>query len=171
MWLIGGGLAAFLIGAAGCLLGAKLALRRESATRYRAVLEQSPNGMLIADAETLRVIDANPALRQGLDYTLEELRDMTLTQLFAQERDDAEELLAKLREPDPRVPLQLRQRCKNRTLLEVEATGHRLTIDGRAMLAFTVCDVSLRRKVEAQLLREAAAPQSPGTSRSADRTA
>ncbi|MGH8206260.1 MAG: diguanylate cyclase domain-containing protein, partial [Steroidobacteraceae bacterium] len=154
MWLIGGGLAMLLAGAAGALLGAKLTFRRRSTMRYRAVLEQSPNGTLIADADTLRVIDANPALRLALDYSLEELRGMLLTQLFVLERDDPEDLLAKLREPDPRVPLQLRQRCKNRSLLEVEATGHRLNVDGRAMLAFTVCDISLRRKVEAQLLQK-----------------
>jgi len=154
MWLIGGSLAVLMSGAAGAWLTVKLGTRRRSAGRYRAVLEQSPNGMLIADAGTLRVVDANPALRAALDYSLDELRGMTLGQLFVLERDDADDLLARLRDPDPRLPLQLRQRCRNRVVLEVEATGHRLNLDGRSLLAFTLCDISLRRKVEAQLLEK-----------------
>jgi diguanylate cyclase (GGDEF)-like protein/PAS domain S-box-containing protein len=154
MGMIGGSLA-LLLGAAAVALAARQLLgRRRRGARYRAALEQSPNGVLIADADTLRVIDANAALQQGFDYTLEELRGMTLTQLFELERNDPDELLARLRDPDPRLPLQLRQRCRHHALLEVEATGHRLVIDGRAMLAFTVCDISLRRKVEAQLLEK-----------------
>jgi diguanylate cyclase (GGDEF)-like protein/PAS domain S-box-containing protein len=133
------------------------AARRSSAARdarYRAVVEQSPNGVLIVDATTLRILDANPALERSLGYTLEELRTQSLQQLFADESADGDALLKKLRDPDPRLPVQLRQRCKNGSFLEVEVTGHRLSLDGRAVLAFNSCDVTLRRKIEAQLFEK-----------------
>ncbi len=121
--------------------------------RYRAVLEQSPNGTLIADADSLGIIDANPALQQSVGYSMERLRRMTLLQLFVIDRNDPEGLL-KLQDPVPRLPVSLTQRCSDGNLLEVEATGHRLAVDDRAVLAFTICDVSVRRKIEAQLLEK-----------------
>ena len=133
------------------------AARRSGAARdarYRAVVEQSPNGVLIADATSFRILDANPALERSLGFSLEELRTQSLSQLFTDESADGDALLKKLRDPDPRLPMQLRQRCKNGALLEVEVTGHRLSLDGRAVLAFTSCDVTLRRKIEAQLFEK-----------------
>ena len=49
---------------------------------HRAAFEQSPNGVLLVDAESLRIVDANPAVQRNLGYTLEELRGLTLSQLF-----------------------------------------------------------------------------------------
>ncbi|HUK01008.1 MAG TPA: EAL domain-containing protein [Steroidobacteraceae bacterium] len=157
MELAGALIGALFIAIVGGLFALWLNARRSNTTRnarYRAVLEQSPNGMLIADALSFRVVDANPALERSLGYTLEELSSLTLTHLFVEEGCDAATLLNKLREPDPRLPLQLRQRCKSGTLTEIEASGHRLTLDGRAVLAFTISDVTLRRKIEAQLLEK-----------------
>src|SRR5579862_7494887 len=113
--------------------------------RYRAVLEQSPNGTVIANAESFAIIDANPAFQQSIGYSLEELRRMTLPQLFTIDRNDPEGLM-KLQDPVPRIAVQLSQRCSDGSLHEVEVTGHRLAVDDRAAIAFTVCDVSLRRK-------------------------
>jgi diguanylate cyclase (GGDEF)-like protein/PAS domain S-box-containing protein len=151
------GLGALTTGLVVLLFTLWLAARRRNAARdarYRAVLEQSPNGLLIADAVALRIVDANPALQRMLGFSLDELRAQTLSDLFDDETIDPTELSNRLRNPDPGRPLQLRQRCKNGALLEVEATGHRLSLDGRTVLAYTTSDVTLRRKVEAQLFEK-----------------
>jgi diguanylate cyclase (GGDEF)-like protein/PAS domain S-box-containing protein len=154
---VSGLLAMLLAGAGGGCLSLWLAARRGSAVRdvrYRAVLEQSPNGTLIADADSFRILEANPALQQGLGYSLNELRGMTLPQLFVDDRIAAEVLADKLRDPDPRLPLLLYQRCKNGTRMEVEASGHRFMLKGHPVVAFTACDVTMRRKIEAELLKK-----------------
>ena len=151
------GLGALIMGLVILLLTLWLAARRSNAARdarYRAVLEQSPNGLLIADALALRVVDANPAVQRMLGYSLEELRAQTLTDVFEDESIDISELSHRLRNPDPQRPLRLRQRDKGGALLEVEATGHRLSLDGRTVLAYSTSDVTLRRKVEAQLFEK-----------------
>src|SRR5579862_6363116 len=151
------GLGALITGLVTLLLTLWLAARRSNAARdarYRAVLEQSPNGLLIADALALRVVDANPAVQRMLGYSLEELRAQTLTDVFEDESIDISELSHRLRNPDPQRPLRLRQRDKGGALLEVEATGHRLSLDGRTVLAYSTSDVTLRRKVEAQLFEK-----------------
>jgi diguanylate cyclase (GGDEF)-like protein/PAS domain S-box-containing protein len=145
-----------LSGAAATLLLIWWRTRRPNSSRdarYRAVLEQSPTGTLIADADSLAIIDANPAFQQSVGYSMEQLRRMTLPQLFSIGRTDPEAML-KLQDPVPRLPVALTQRCRDGSVLDVEATGHRLAVGARPVLAFTISDVSVRRKIEAQLLEK-----------------
>jgi diguanylate cyclase (GGDEF)-like protein/PAS domain S-box-containing protein len=120
----------------------------------RAAFEQSPNGILMVDAETLRIVDANPALLRTLGYSLEEILPLHLSRVFTDQSENSEALLRKLRDPNPRIPFQIGQMCKNGTLLSVEIKGHRLDLNTGQVLSFTTDDVSVRRKVEAQLLEK-----------------
>jgi diguanylate cyclase (GGDEF)-like protein/PAS domain S-box-containing protein len=120
----------------------------------RAAFEQSPNGILMADAETLRILDANPTLLRSLGFTLHELLKLPLTQVFVDPGENGEVLLRKLRDPNPRIPLQIQQRAGNGALANVEIRGQRLELSGRRVLMFSCDDVSVRRKVEAQLLEK-----------------
>lgn len=126
----------------------------DSTGSYRAMFEQSPDGVLLADAQTLQVVGANPAFQRTLGFTLAELCELTLPQLFCDERENAAALLRRLRDPNPRTPFQVCQRCKDGNSLTVEVTGHRLEVHGRELLVFTTDDVTLRRKAEAQLLEK-----------------
>ena len=128
--------------------------REQRSDPLQAAFEQSPSGMLLVDSETLKIIAANPALRRSLDLTPPELGAMTLAELFTDESTDADELIRRLRDPNPRMPARIRQRCKGGALQNVEVSGHVLEITGRRVLCFTVNDVSLRSKVEAQLLEK-----------------
>jgi diguanylate cyclase (GGDEF)-like protein/PAS domain S-box-containing protein len=120
----------------------------------RAVFDQSPSGMLIADEGSLKVIAANPALQNKLGYSMDELRSMTLTQLFTDGSEDLEDLMRRFREVNPRYPTRLHQRCKGGALVDVEISGHALEIGKRRVLSYITNDISLRSKVEAQLLEK-----------------
>ena len=152
-----GSVAAVLGGALAFMVFRAQSARRAAAvagTHYHALIEQSPNGVLIAEGHTLRIVAANSALQRSLGYTLDELRSLTLGQLFTDDSTEPETLLARLRSPDPRMPFGIRQRRKNGTLVDVEISGHPLEAQGKAVLAFTTNDVTLRRKIEAQLLEK-----------------
>jgi PAS domain-containing protein len=71
---------------------------------HRAVFEQSPDGALMVDANTLKVVDANPAFQRNLGYTLAEVRALTAADLFTDGSGEPELLLRKLRDPNPRLP-------------------------------------------------------------------
>jgi diguanylate cyclase (GGDEF)-like protein/PAS domain S-box-containing protein len=120
----------------------------------RAAFEQSPNGILMADVETLRIVDANLALQRTLGFSLDELLRLDLSQVFTDDSENSEALLRRLRDPNPRVPFQIRQRSKDGSLLNVEIRGHRLDLATHQVLVFTTDDVTVRRKVEAQLLEK-----------------
>jgi diguanylate cyclase (GGDEF)-like protein/PAS domain S-box-containing protein len=121
---------------------------------YFAAIEQSPHGMLIAEAASLRILVANRALLAGLGCSLGELKSLTLAQVFEDESGGASAAVAKLRVADPRTPFLLRQRCKSGALTDVEVTAHRVDLAGRATLAVAMSDVTLRKKIESQLLEK-----------------
>lgn len=121
---------------------------------HRAAFEQSPSSMLIVDADTLKVIDANAASQRNLGYSIEQARTLSVAELFADESSDPETLGRKLRDPNPRVPLEIQQRAKDGSLRSVEVSVQRLELGPRRLLSLTAHDVSVRRKVQAQLLEK-----------------
>jgi diguanylate cyclase (GGDEF)-like protein/PAS domain S-box-containing protein len=155
----------YVLAAAVVLLSAALAFfvfrarsarasRVTAGNHYHALIEQSPNGVLIADATSLRVLVANAAFQRSLGYNADQIRSLTLTQILTDEFAETEGVAARLRNPDPRAPFAVRQRCKNGTVVDVEIAGTKLETAGKPVLAFTTNDVSLRRKIEAQLLEK-----------------
>ena len=120
----------------------------------QAAFEQSPSGMLLVDSETLKIVAANPALQRSLGFTSPEMSEMTLAQLFIDDSESPDDLMVRLRDPNPRMPVRTRQRCKDGTEQNVEVSGHALEYAGRRVLCFTTNDISLRSKVEAQLLEK-----------------
>ena len=126
-----------------------------SGEQYHAVVEQSPNGVLVADAKDMRIVAANPALLELLGFSLEELRTLVITDVFSvAEGQDPKELLRKLREPNARAPMQVRMRRKDAREIDAEVTGNRIEYGDHRAIAFTTHDVSLKRKIEAQLLEK-----------------
>ena len=121
---------------------------------HRAAFEQSPNGALLVDANTLKVVDANPALQRNLGYTLDEVRALTVADLFTDGSGEPELLLRKLRDPNPRLPLEIQQCAKDGALRSVEVLAQNLELGTRKLLSLTAHDVSVRRKVQAQLLEK-----------------
>jgi diguanylate cyclase (GGDEF)-like protein/PAS domain S-box-containing protein len=125
-----------------------------AAEHFFAAIEQSTDGVLFVDASSLTIVDANPALLKSLGFTLTELRALKLEEVFSDESGDTEAMLTRLRDPLPRQPIQIRQRCRNGFVLDVEITGARLNVGESRVIAFRTHDVSLRRKIEAQLLEK-----------------
>ena len=121
---------------------------------HRAAFEQSPNGALMVDAETLQVLEANPALQRNLGYTLDEARALTVNELFTDGSGDPDLLVRKLRDPNPRLPLEIQQRAKDGTLRSVEVNAQTLELGARRLISLTAHDVTVRRKVQAQLLEK-----------------
>ena len=119
----------------------------------QAVFEQWPTTALVLDPATLQIVAANPAALRHTGYTHEEVRKLPFTALFSAEgAADERALLARLQDATARAPIEMRQRCKDGSLRNVEATAHRLDLEGRAVLAVTVHDVTVRRVVESKLL-------------------
>ena len=63
---------------------------RQSEALYRTVVEQAAENIFLVDAETRRVLEANDALLRSLGYTEDELKEMTLYDIVAHERESVD---------------------------------------------------------------------------------
>ena len=154
---------AFAVGALAGLVCAAIALAllwrlrlRQPASPYDpqhlAVFEQWPTTAIALEPATMRCVSGNPASLRNLGYTLDELRALKFDDIFSVEGVDGRGALLKLQGATSRAPLEMRQRCADGSELNVEATCQRILVDGRQLLAVAVHDVTIRRKVETQLL-------------------
>ena len=121
---------------------------------YEAAFTQAPQGVLVVDGRSLDIVDANPALQRSLGYRLAELRKMPLEQIFSGDGGPPEALLAQLREDPPRLMIETGQRCRSGRFLHVEISGYRLEVGSRILHVLSTRDITMRRRVEAQLLEK-----------------
>jgi diguanylate cyclase (GGDEF)-like protein/PAS domain S-box-containing protein len=126
--------------------------RRSVDSRYKAIIDQTNDGIVIVDAQTLKVQYCNPAFLSRVGYTEIETRDLTLTDIFADAASTPESMLARLKDGDSKCLLDLQLRCKGGALVDVEVRCNPLEADGREGLAYVTHDVSVRRKAEQQLI-------------------
>ncbi len=136
------------------LIAIKRYLRHQRSVdaRYKALIDQANDGIVIVDSHTYQVLYTNPAFLSRLGYTNEEAQSLTLTDLFADRDATPESVLSRLVEADSQMALNIQQRCKNGSFFDTEVRCNALDVDGRDVLAYVTHDVSLRRKAEQQLI-------------------
>jgi diguanylate cyclase (GGDEF)-like protein/PAS domain S-box-containing protein len=120
--------------------------------RYKALIDQANDGIVIVDANTHQVLYTNPAFLSRLGYTEEEAQTLTLTDIFVDGNATPDSVLARLLGADAQMALNLQQCCKNGAVFDSEVRCNALDVDGRDVLAYVTHDVSLRRKAEQQLI-------------------
>lgn len=140
--------------AATVLIGLKryVSHRQSFDSRYKAIIDQTNDGIVIVDAVWHRVQYCNPAFLARVGYTRAEAEALTLTDIFTDAESTPDSILARMKHADSQMALNLKLRCKNRTLIDVEVRCNRLDADGRDGLAYVTHDVSVRRKAEQQLI-------------------
>ncbi len=125
---------------------------RQSEASYRALVEQSADGILVSDRSG-RYVEANPAICRMLGYTREEILSRFTPGLRADDDpvtpDDMDELLAATRRGDGLV-VERRYRRKDGTSLPAEVSFVELP-DGR--LLRMVRDITSRLEAEDALRR------------------
>ena len=119
---------------------------------HQAVFEQWPTGALVLNTATLQIVATNAVALRSLGYTLEEVRELRFGELFSAEGVDPRALVGKLLDATSRLPVEMRQRCKDGSQRNVEANCYPLTLGEQQLLGMAVHDVTVRRKVETQLL-------------------
>ncbi|MGO9934638.1 MAG: diguanylate cyclase domain-containing protein, partial [Steroidobacteraceae bacterium] len=159
---LGGGAMAYVLAALLVLLALVAALifalkgyfrhQRSVDARYKALIDQANDGIVIVDAKSHQVLYTNPAFLGRLGYTNEEAQALTLSDIFADGTAPPESVLARLRDANSQMAINLQQRCKNGSFFDTEVRCNALDVDGRDVLAYVTHDVSLRRKAEQQVI-------------------
>jgi len=126
---------------------------RQGEERYRAVVEETAEGIFLADAQTKRVIESNAAFRRLLGYTAEELLGMTLYDFVAHDRESIDRNTLSVVTNRQHFIGERQHRRKDGTLVDVEARSSVISYDGRDVMCVAVHDVSERKRSQ-QALRE-----------------
>jgi diguanylate cyclase (GGDEF)-like protein/PAS domain S-box-containing protein len=127
------------------LLACRRHIRRQKsvAGRYKAIIDQANDGIVIVDAQTQAVLYTNPAFGEQLGYASDEALALRLPDIFA------DGFAANM---NSQLAANVQLRCKNGTFIDMEVRCNALAVEGREVLAYVTHDVSLRRKVEQQLI-------------------
>jgi PAS domain S-box-containing protein len=127
---------------------------RESEEKYRALFESSPDGILIADAQTKRLDYANPSLCRMLGYSKKELQGLSVSDIHPQ--DDLNHVISEFEAQirgEKALSENLRCLKKDGTMIYVDINSVVISVDGRKRLVGFFRDVTKRRHAE-QMLRE-----------------
>ena len=121
-------------------------------SRYRAIIEQAQDGLLVADARTGEIIDANPAVQQQLGFTLEELRGRSILSVLRGPNDSQDPVIATLARVEPSRGIELVQWLKDGRQIDVEVSCVPIESSDRRLVSYLMRDLSERKKAQSQLL-------------------
>jgi diguanylate cyclase (GGDEF)-like protein/PAS domain S-box-containing protein len=125
---------------------------KASEIRYRRLFETAKDGILILDADTGVIIDANPFLESLLGFAHDELVGRTLWELgpfhdIAANREAFQQLQATEYARYENLPLE----TKAREFREVEFISNVYLVDGTRVIQCNIRDITERRRAESDL--------------------
>jgi PAS domain S-box-containing protein len=124
---------------------------RSQKERYRAVVEQAAEGILLVDASTKRLLDANTTYQGLLGYSPEEISRLTLYDLVPYTREDMDCYVGRVLERNSYVSGERRHRRKDGSLVDVEVSANVISDDGRDVVCMVVRNITERKRAEEEL--------------------
>jgi len=124
---------------------------RSHEERYRAVVEQAAEGILLVDADTKRVLDANTTYEGLLGYSPEEMSRLTIYDLVPYSREDMDCYIGRVLERSSYVSGERRHRRKDGSLVDVEVSANLISDGGREVVCMVVRDITERKRIEEEL--------------------
>ena len=124
-----------------------------SELRYRRLFETAQDGILILDAGTGQVVDANPFMKDLLGYSLEEFLGKKLWEIGPFKGEAASKLtFAELQRTDRLRYESLPLETKDGLRVEVEFISSAYQVEQQHLIQCNIRDITGRRKTEQQLL-------------------
>ena len=121
-------------------------------SRFQLFFESVPLPVLVFEVETLRILDANPAACDAHDYTLDELRAMTILDIRPPEEHDAlRAQLPQMCEAEPSTDV-WKHRKRDGTLMEMAISGYTLNLDDRRVCLVVLRDITQQMAAERALI-------------------
>jgi PAS domain S-box-containing protein len=116
--------------------------------RYRAVVEQAAEGILLVDVSTKRVLDANTTYQGLLGYSPEEMSCLTLYDLVPYSREDTDSYVGGVLDQSRYVSGEWRHLRKDGSLVDVEVSTNVILDGRREVICMVVRDITERKRTE-----------------------
>jgi PAS domain S-box-containing protein len=127
----------------------------ESEARYRAVMQQAPEAVLICNPDNGEIYEANARFTERFGYDLKKDGPLKVYQITADTPENIERFLKKVKK-DHFLPVQRRMILhRNGTLVQVERSATLVQYRDRTLMALTIRDVSDEVRREQEIRRDA----------------
>jgi PAS domain S-box-containing protein len=124
---------------------------RASELRYRRLFETAQDGILILDADTGQVVDANPFMKDLLGYSQEEFLGKKLWEIGPFKGEAASKIaFAELQVKDRLRYEGLPLESKDGRRIEVEFISNAFQVDEKGLIQCNIRDIAERQKAEAR---------------------
>lgn len=125
---------------------------------YRAVVEQSTEGIFLIDFTNKKILEANAVYCQMLGYTLEEIRELTLYDIvdlvdISQEKIDRD--LENIYQEKSYFVEESKHRRKDGYLINVEVSTSAIAYGAKNLFSFAVRDITKRKRFQEMLQYQA----------------
>lgn len=130
---------------------------KTSEANYRQLFDAEPDAIIITDAETKRIVDANPAALKLYRYSYDEICSLQALSLSAEPAKSAihiQKVLAKGAKGEPLDSEQRLHQKKDGTVFPIEITTGFYYREGRKMICAIIRDISKRKRIEDELAEE-----------------
>lgn len=124
---------------------------KESEERYRAVMEQSVEAIWLFDPDTKEVLESNTAFQKLLEYTAEDLKEMTNYDFVAHSREDIDSAIQRIVGEGKGFFGERKYRRKDGTLLDVEVSGSVTSYQSKKVVCAVARDLTKRKEAEEAL--------------------
>ena len=125
--------------------------RQEREQRYRAVVTQASEGIILVDANNKSFIEANNALLKLLGYSWQELQQMTLYDIVVGDRQQVNHVINDIAITN--APLVGEWQCyhKHELPIDVEFSANAIAYEEKDALCIVLRDISTRKQAEVAL--------------------
>lgn len=121
---------------------------RESEGRYRAVVQQTSDGICLVDSASKRILEANAAYCNLLGYTSEEILELTLYDIVPIDSAILDRNIQRLSVEKPFSLGESHNRRKDGSLVDVEVRIHLISYGGKEVLCRVIHNITERKRVE-----------------------
>ena len=118
------------------------------------MVEQAAENIFLVDVGSKRVLESNAALARSLGYSSEELRQMSLYDIVAHDRESIDLNVERIVAEGSRFIGERRYRRRDGTLADVEVSVSAVPYGGREVMSVVAHDITERKRSE-EVLREA----------------
>lgn len=126
---------------------------RESEERYRALVEQSSDGIILIDPETKRILEANPSYQRLLGYSTSELAGLTLSDITRADQENIDFNIQSVLSKGHHFIGERQHRRKDASMVDVEVSANIISYSGKKVICAVVRDITERKQAE-QAMRQ-----------------
>ncbi|PKL81903.1 MAG: hypothetical protein CVV24_12910 [Ignavibacteriae bacterium HGW-Ignavibacteriae-3] len=121
---------------------------KKSQERYRAVVEQINDGIILHDIETLKIISSNSAYQRMTGYTEEELEHLTAYDLTSTNQDRNGDYISEVIKFKNIIRGERKERRKDGTLMDSEVTLSLISYLNKEVVCIIVRDITEKKKTD-----------------------